>query len=80
MLYFRFILAEGNSSIEGRDQSAVFNLPLKIYSYSSRGKGKVPCLDALADACIMSKWININEAAVKYGYNKAIIQLWAEMK
>lgn len=29
---------------------------------------------------IMSKWININEAAVKYGYNKAIIQLWAEMK
>ncbi|NDO60197.1 hypothetical protein [Bacteroides caecimuris] len=28
----------------------------------------------------MSKWININEAAVKYGYNKAIIQLWAEMK
>lgn len=29
---------------------------------------------------IMSKWININEAAVKYRYNKAIIQLWAEMK
>lgn len=28
----------------------------------------------------MSKWININEAAAKYGYNKAIIQLWAEMK
>ena len=28
----------------------------------------------------MSKWININEAVAKYGYNKAIIQLWAEMK
>ena len=28
----------------------------------------------------MSKWISINKAAVKYGYNKAIIQLWAEMR
>lgn len=64
MLYFRFILAEGNSSIEGRDQSAVFNLPLKIYSYSSRGKGKVPCLDALADACIME---DVKKLTAKYG-------------
>ena len=64
MLYFRFILAEGNSSIEGRDQSAVFNLPLKIYSYSRRGKGKVPCLDALADACIME---DVKKLTAKYG-------------
>nr|WP_291595587.1 hypothetical protein [Bacteroides sp.] len=28
---------------------------------------------------IMSKWISINEAAVKYGYNKEVIWLWAEM-
>lgn len=28
----------------------------------------------------MSKWININEAAVKYGYNKEVIELWAEMR
>ncbi len=28
----------------------------------------------------MSKWISVEEAAVKYGINKEVIWLWAEMK
>ena len=64
MLYFRFILAEGNSSFEGRDQSAVFNIPLKIYSYSRHGKGQGPCLDFLSDACIIE---DIKKLTAKYG-------------
>ena len=28
----------------------------------------------------MSKWISVEEAAAKYGINKEVIWLWAEMK
>lgn len=28
----------------------------------------------------MSEWISINKASAKYGYNKEVIYLWAEMK